>query len=308
MIVGATATGKSEVAVVLAGRLGRCEIISADSMQIYRGMDIGTAKPPRLLQNKVPHHLIDIVDPNEDFTVSQFQGIARKTVGEIVDRDHLPILVGGSGLYVRAVIDPLDFPTDLPDSPKRLELEDLARLDQEGLHARLERADPGASARIDLGNDRRVIRAIEAAEGAGVTFLQRRRLWQERRSIYEVFMVGLYIPRTELIQRINSRVERMIEEGLVDEARRLFEKIGAPTRTASQALGYKELRRHLQGEESLEAAVERIKIRTRQYAKRQMTWYKADPRIVWLDVADRSSKETARVIETLVNESQFIIS
>ncbi len=307
-LVGPTATGKSEVAVAFALREGGCEIVSADSMQVYRNMDIGTAKPGSELTSAAPHHLIDIVEPHEEFTVVQFQAAARAAIAEICERRHLPLLVGGSGLYVRAVVDPLDFHADEPGTKRRKELEELAAESLEALLERLEAVDPEALDHVETGNPRRVIRAIEAFERTGLPFTVRRRRWQERRSIYDLMIVGLTLPRAELIARIDARVDRMVESGLVEEVRAVYEQNGGLSKTAAQALGYKEFGAYLRGEQSLDGALEDIRVRTRQFAKRQMTWYRADPRVHWLDVTGLEAGNVAERISALVNEKRFIVS
>lgn len=307
-LVGPTATGKSEIAVSFALRRGDCEIVSADSMQIYRRMDIGTAKPGPELTSAVPHHLLDIAEPAEDFTVAQFQTAARAAIVEVGERGHLPLLVGGSGLYVRAVIDPLVFYADQPGTTYRKKLEELAERSPEALIERLRAADPDAMDKVEIDNPRRVIRAIEAAEKTGLPYTVRRRRWEERRSVYDLLMIGLTLPRAELIRRIEKRVDEMVEAGLVEEVRSLHEQEGGFSGTAAQALGYKEFGAYLRGEKSIDEVLELIKIRTRQFAKRQMTWYRADPRIHWLDISDMSAAVASEHVEALVNEKHFIVS
>jgi len=307
-LVGPTAIGKSEIALAFALRRGGCEIVSADSMQIYRRMDIGTAKPGPESTSAVRHHLLDIVEPAEKFTVAQFQTAAREAIAEIGGRGHLPLLVGGSGLYVRAVVDPLEFAADEPGTERRRELEELAERSPEALFERLSVVDPEAMDKLGTDNPRRVIRAIEAAERTGLTFTVRRRRWQERRSVYDLMMVGLTLPRAELVRRIEERVDRMVEAGLLEEVRGLYKQDGVPSRTAAQALGYKEFSAYLRDEQSMNEALEEIKVRTRQFAKRQMTWYRADPRVHWLDVSDLDAVAAAECVEALVKEKRFIVS
>jgi tRNA dimethylallyltransferase len=308
VIVGPTATGKSEAAVNVALKLGGCEIVSADSMQIYRGMDVGTAKPGPGLLSAVPHHLIDIMDPCDDYSVADFQVSARRAIADISARGNLPILVGGSGLYIRAAIDPLDFPAEPIGSPRRAELEELERDDPEALTAILKVVDPEALDHVDLANPRRVIRAIEAVERTGRSFTARREEWLRRRSIYNALLVGLTMPRDRMIEQVENRVDRMVAGGLLEEARRLTTAGKPLSRTAAQALGYKELFAFLRGEEDMAAAVEQIKIRTRQFAKRQMTWFKADPRVNWIDVSGVDPETVADRINALVIEKRFIVS
>jgi tRNA dimethylallyltransferase len=303
VIVGPTATGKSEIAVTVARRLDG-EVISADSMQVYRGMDIGTAKPGPEMLAAVPHHLIDVIGPSEYFTVATFQKAARAAIETVMQKGRLPILVGGSGLYVRAAIDPLDFPTSRPGSRLRAELEGLG---PERLAARLRELDPGAAITIDHANTRRVIRAIEAVVEGQEPLAVREARWRRRRAVYDVLMVGLIVPRPILYERIEQRVDQMIAAGLEDEVRRLMEAPEGLSTTARQALGYKELIDRLEGRISLEEGVELIKRRTRQFAKRQLTWFRADPRIVWLDVDGERPEQTAERIIELVKAKGFIV-
>jgi tRNA dimethylallyltransferase len=303
VVVGPTATGKSEIAVTVARRLDG-EVISADSMQVYRGMNTGTAKPGPEMLAAVAHHLIDVIDPSEHFTVATFQKAARAAIEAVMQKGRLPILVGGSGLYVRAVIDPLDFPTSRPGSRLRAELEGLG---PERLAARLRELDPDAAITIDHANTRRVIRAIEAVVEGQEPLAVREARWRRRRAVYDVLMVGLTLPRPILYERIEQRVDQMIAAGLEDEVRRLMKSPEGLSTTARQALGYKELIDRLEGKISLEQAVELIKRRTRQFAKRQLTWFRADPRIVWLDVDGEGPEQTAERIIELVKAKRFIV-
>lgn len=307
-IVGATATGKSEIAVKVAALLGSCEIVSADSMQIYRGMDIGTAKPGKELTALVPHHLVDIIDVDEEFSAARFQKLARDAIVEMTARGRLPILVGGSGLYIRAVIDPLDFSADRPDSVERRRLEELGRTEMKALIGILREIDPEALDHVDLKNPRRVTRAVEAAQRSGKTFTERYTEWQRRRSIYNLLMVGLKIPREQLTQRIERRIDAMIEAGLEREVRALLSESGALSTTALQALGYKEIIAHIRGELTLPESVELIKVRTRRFSKRQMTWFRRDPRIHWIEVGDEDQQTVAERIFNLVKEKEFIVN
>lgn len=273
-IVGPTAAGKSEVAVVVAEQLG-AEIISVDSMQIYRGLDAGTAKPSAGLRGRVPHHLIDVLDPSHELTVAEYQGLARAAVADIAARGHLPLLVGGAGLYFRAVVDDLEFPPHA--GPVRSRLEVLGRrLGHEGLHARLREVDPVAAERIDGRNVRRIVRALEVIELTGRRFSDSDRM-HEYRSIYHLAVAGLTRSRDALHQRIEARVNEMLVRGLSAEAQDLACRgLGA---TARQALGYRQvLEAPAAGREELR---ELIIVATRRYARRQESWFRSDPRIRW---------------------------
>ncbi|MDP1808715.1 MAG: tRNA (adenosine(37)-N6)-dimethylallyltransferase MiaA, partial [Actinomycetota bacterium] len=279
-IVGPTATGKSEVAARLA-RLVDGEIVSADSMQVYEKMDIGTAKPTAEILALAPHHLIGFIDPSQDYSVAQFQAAARGVIEEIRKRRRLPIIVGGSGLYVRSIIDPLDFPAGEPHSRLRSELAALGRGDPAALVERLRKIDPQAAAGVDTKNTRRVITAIEAAMRGAEAYEDRQARWRKRAAVHDAVIVGLRMPRERLNALIDARVDEMIEAGLEDEVRQLAAGPKNLSVTAAQALGYKEFSAHFEGRLTREEAIELIKRRTRQFAKRQMTWFKADPRVVW---------------------------
>lgn len=306
LIVGPTATGKSAIAAGLAAEVNG-EIVSADSMQVYRGMDIGTAKPDRALLELVPHHLLSFVDPASEFSVAQFQQRARAVIAEMHTRGALPVVVGGSGLYVRAVIDPLDFPAGSPDSALRRELTDLEAADPKALIDKLQAIDPHGAANIDLQNTRRVVRAIESAL-AGETYADRLRRWRRHEALYDVLIVGLRIDRQRLKTLIDLRVDEMVEAGLEDEVKRLTTGGHGLSSTAAQALGYKEFIDFFEGRATRDEAIDLIKRRTRQFAKRQLTWFRADPRIVWLNVDDRTLGDVVAEIVALVRGKGFIVS
>jgi len=307
VIVGPTATGKSEVAARLAGLVDG-EIVSADSMQVYKGMDIGTAKPSAAILALAPHHLIGFIEPSVDYSAAQFQTAAREVIEQIRERRHVPVVAGGSGLYVRAIIDPLDFPAGEPDSQLREELAVLAAHDPEALAQRLKKIDPQAAVGVDIKNVRRVITAIEAAERGAESYRDRQARWRRRESVYEAVIIGLTMSRERLRDLIDARVDEMIEAGLEDEVSQLTEGPKSLSVTAAQALGYKELIAHLEGRLSRDEAIELIKIRTRQFAKRQMTWFKADPRVIWLNVDRQSPESLTREIAELVKAKGFIVS
>lgn len=290
-IVGPTAVGKSALGVQLALRVGG-EIVSVDSMQVYRGMDIGTAKPTAVQQELVPHHLIDLLEPSETCSVAWFQQEARRILTEL-DRRRVPaILVGGTGLYHRAVVDGLEIPGRWPAIRERLE----ANPDTAALYARLRHLDPVAAARIDPANRRRIIRALEVCEGSGRRFSEFGP-GLERYGPSAVVTVGLHIDRNQLTARLAARLAAQMEAGLLDEVARLDEQLAETgwSMTSSEALGYRELRAHLRGELTLEAATEAILARTRRFAVRQLRWFRRDPRIVWFD-HDRD--DLAEVVES----------
>jgi tRNA dimethylallyltransferase len=269
------------VAVDVAAELG-AEIVSVDSMQIYRGMDVGTATPAPELRARVPHHLIDVLDPSEDVTVAAFQHRARATLADVAARGALPLLVGGSGLYFRAVVDDLRFPPRAPDIRRSLE----AELDAEGVDALYERlcdVDPVAAERIDRANARRIVRALEVVRLTGRPFSDNDS-WDRYESIFDLAVAGLRLDRDELKRRIEERVGEMLAAGLVDEVRRV-ESAGLGE-TARQALGYRQvLERPTASTEELRAAIASA---TARFARRQESWFNADPRVTWFDASHGS--------------------
>ena len=287
-VVGPTATGKSGLSLRLAEALGG-EIVNADSMQLYRGMDIGTAKLAPAQRAGLPHHLLDIWDVTKTASVSEYQQLARAAIGEISDRGRIPILVGGSGLYVRAAIDKLEFPGTDPLLRDRLEAE-LAEHGAAALHARLARADPAAAAAILPGNGRRIVRALEVIELSGRPFSATLPGYE---SLYPAVQIGLRLPREELDRRITGRVSQMWQAGFVAEVQHLADRGLRSGRTASRALGYAQVLRFLAGEWSQEQAAAETARATRRFARRQEAWFRRDPRISWLaaddpGVADRA--------------------
>lgn len=274
-IVGPTAVGKTAVSLEVAESLG-AEIVSIDSMQLYKGMDIGTDKPDRAAMERVPHHLVDVVGPDREITVAEFQAMACAAIEDIHGRGKIALLVGGSGLYFRAAVDALEFP---PHSPEvRAELEE--RADEEGseaLYSRLQSLDPKAAARIEPGNARRIVRALEVIELTGRPFSDNDS-WETYESIYDLNVVGLTLEREDLYRRVAERVDRMIERGLVEEAGELFRR--GMSLTARQALGYRQV---LEGPREIDLLREQIVRATKRFARRQESWFRADPRITWMD-------------------------
>ncbi|MGO1916633.1 MAG: tRNA (adenosine(37)-N6)-dimethylallyltransferase MiaA [Brevibacterium aurantiacum] len=279
-IAGATATGKSDLALNLAEHLGG-EIINTDSMQFYRGMDIGTAKLPIDERRGITHHLIDILDVREEANVQTFQRQAREAIADIRTRGKRPILVGGSGLYVRAATDRMEFPGTDPDVRARIESE--VEADRWGRHRHLQEIDPAAAAKITPNDSRRIVRALEVIELTGRPFSAQLPDYQ---AIAPTIHLGLSVERKILHERIASRVETMWEHGWVDEVRSLLERGLAEGRTASRAIGYAQIQQYLAGELDRDDAQEQTTIRTRQFARRQDTWFRRDPRIVWIDATE----------------------
>ena len=279
-IVGPTAVGKSLLSMQVAGEL-EAEIVSVDSAMVYRGMDIGTAKPAPADRQRIPHHMIDVAEPTHSITVAEFQQRARKAIQSILDSGGLPVLVGGSGLYFRSVVDPLEFPSTNPEVRRNLEIQALEQ-GGEQLHRRLLELDPQAAERIHPSNERRTVRALEVIELTGRRFSSFRSAWDRWASIYDLVVAGLRLPRPEMDERINARVDRMMAEGWLEEVRALESK-GRWSATSEQALGYAQLRSHLRGHSSLEQAIEMTKRQTRRFARRQLRWFGADPRVRWFD-------------------------
>jgi len=277
-VVGPTAAGKSDLGVALARALGG-EVINTDSMQLYRGMDIGTAKLTVAERGGVAHHLLDVWPVTCSASVAEYQRDARAVVDNLLARGRTPILVGGSGLYVRAVLDDLEFPGTDPDVRARLEAE-AERVGPGPLHERLAGLDPRAAAAILPTNARRIVRALEVVEITGRPFTA---TLPTHTSFYDSVQIGVDVPRPVLDERITARVDRMWEAGLVDEVREL-EKVGLREgRTASRALGYAQVLRVLSGECTQDEAREDTVRTTRRFARRQDTWFRRDPRIRWLD-------------------------
>jgi tRNA dimethylallyltransferase len=282
-VVGPTATGKSGLAIELARALGG-EIVNADSMQLYQGMDIGTAKEPEAARQGVPHHLLDIWPVTQAASVAEYQKLARAAIDEIIARGRVPILAGGSGLYVRAALDDLEFPRTDVGIRARLE-EELGRVGAAALHARLAGLDPAAAGAILPGNGRRIVRALEVIEISGRPFTATMPTYLQNRPAVQI---GLTLPRPELDWRIAARVDRMWQAGLEAEVRSLAARGLRDGKTASRALGYQQLLRHLDGEWTLaEARLETIKA-TRRFARRQESWFRRDPRVRWLDATEET--------------------
>lgn len=297
-IVGPTGVGKSAIADGAARQLN-AEIVSADSMQVYRGMDIGTAKAPAA-RRTVPYHCLDLVDPGEPYSAALYQRDAREAIDGILERGALPVVVGGTGLYVRAALDEMAFPPGSADTPGRERLESLAaEIGPEALHARLELQDPASAALIHPNNVRRVVRALEMAE-RGLSYADQHAGFADRRSVYDSEFVGITMDRDALYERIDERVDLMLEHGLVEEVGRLLDAGYRDALTAGQAIGYKELVGVLESGEDLTDAVAAIQQATRKYAKRQLTWFSADPRVRWVDVTGLSTDEAVDAALALI--------
>ncbi|MGK5728713.1 tRNA (adenosine(37)-N6)-dimethylallyltransferase MiaA [Streptomyces sp. URMC 124] len=285
-VVGPTAAGKSDLGVALAQHLGG-EVVNADSMQLYRGMDIGTAKLTLEERQGVPHHLLDIWDVTEAASVAEYQRLARAEIDRLLAEGRTPVLVGGSGLYIKGAIDALDFPGTDPAVRARLEQE-LSELGPGALHARLAEADPAAARAILPGNGRRIVRALEVIELTGRPFTAN---LPGEEPVYDALQIGVDVERPELDERITVRVDRMWEAGLVDEVRALERQGLREGRTASRALGYQQVLAFLAGEcTEDEARAETVRA-TKRFARRQDSWFRKDTRVHWLSgAADRRAE------------------
>ncbi|MFF4247975.1 tRNA (adenosine(37)-N6)-dimethylallyltransferase MiaA [Streptomyces sp. NPDC001822] len=294
-VVGPTAAGKSDLGVFLAQQLGG-EVVNADSMQLYRGMDIGTAKLTLDERDGVPHHLLDVWDVTEAASVAEYQRLARIVIDRLLAAGRTPVLVGGSGLYVKGAIDALEFPGTDPEVRARLEQE----LTEEGsgaLHARLAAADPAAAHAILPGNGRRIVRALEVIEITGKPFTAN---LPGDEAVYDAIQIGVDVGRPELDGRITARVDRMWEAGLVDEVRAL-EALGLRGgRTASRALGYQQVLGALAGECDEEEARNETVRATKRFARRQDSWFRRDPRVTWLNGAEEHRGELPQRAMSLV--------
>ena len=282
-VVGPTASGKTQAGIQIAGVLG-AEIVSVDSMLIYRGMDIGTAKPTAEDQRRVRHHLLDLADPSESFSVARYQVFTNRVLGDLQGGQRRPLLVGGSGLYFRACVDDLQFPSTDPNVRADLQRQADA-LGAARLHQRLQDLDPVAAGKIEPGNVRRTIRALEVAGLTGRPFSSFAKAWEcyppER-----VRAAGIEIDRRVLEDRIARRVDEMVRSGWISEVTRLVQAGFGSWLTATQAIGYAELTRHLEGELTLEEAIALTVKRTKQLARRQLAWFRRDPRIRWFPAGE----------------------
>jgi tRNA dimethylallyltransferase len=297
-LVGPTASGKTRAGIEVAERLG-AEIVSVDSMLVYRGMDVGTAKPTVEERARVPHHLLDVAEPSEPFSAARYQDLAREAIRQIRSRGRGVLLVGGSALYERAVVDDLEFPATDADIRKRLEAE-AAMVGATGLHERLAASDPAAAAKIGPGNVRRMVRALEVAELTGQPFSSFAGGWD----VYEPHRVraaGISMSGPTLRARIEARVAEMLERGWLDEVRALVERGFGAWLTSAQAIGYAELARHLAGELTLDEAIAGTVKRTRALARRQLAFFRRDPRIRWFEAGEAGAEPLVEDVAAYVS-------
>jgi tRNA dimethylallyltransferase len=273
-LTGATASGKSALALALAERLA-AEILSLDSMAVYRGMDIGTAKPTAEDRRRVPHHLVDLVDPSEEFSIADYVAAAHRAVANVLSRNKTVLFVGGTPLYLKALLRGL-FVGPVADWDFRRRMEQIIESEgEQALHARLAAVDPNAAEKLHPNNRRRVIRALEVFDQTGTPLSALQQEFDKARPAEQCRCFALDRPREELVARIAARVDAMFTAGLVDETRQLLAAHGSLSRTAGQAVGYREVIEHLLGQRDLPETVDLVKLRTRQFAKRQMTWFRS---------------------------------
>lgn len=288
LLAGPTAVGKSEIALELAERLGT-DIISADSMQVYRYMDIGTAKPSKEDRSRAVHHLIDIVDPDEPFDAATYGELARSVIDDLIKQGKIPLVVGGTGLYMKVLIRGICNGAPGDSAVRNQLLEEIGKLGLESLYAELLRVDPEVGKKLHPNDRQRIVRALEVFRltGRPLSYFQNRHQFQER--FYPTVKIFLYRERNALYDRIDQRALRMIDAGLVDEVRFLLEKGFGPDLKPMQSLGYKQIVRFILGKWSLDMAISEIQKETRRYAKRQITWFRGDPEFKWLPAEDLDS-------------------
>ncbi len=290
IILGPSASGKSEIALVLAGELG-ASIISADAFQIYRGMDIGTAKPSKECRRQIKHYLIDVAETDEDFDVARFKALAEEAIRKIKQQGKTPLVVGGTGLYIKALTRGL---VSAPKKNKKLrdKLEKLEKNRGEGfLHQRLKKVDPEAARRIHPHDQRRIIRALEVYELTGLPLSRIQKDGEKPDNRFEFIKIGLMRPRKELYKRAEERIDEMFKQGWIEEVRTLLDKNYQPRLVSMHALGYQEISRFLAGKITLEKAKSLIKQNTRQFIKRQLTWFKKETDIHWINIDKNQRNE-----------------
>ncbi len=309
ILTGPTAVGKTALSIALAKAIGG-EIVSADSMQVYRHMDIGSAKITREEMAGVPHHLIDVLEPTEAFNVVIFQKLAKEAMAGIYERGHIPILVGGTGFYIQAVLYDIDFTENDEDTSLRRKLEAFAeREGAEALYERLKAVDPASCESIHAHNVKRVIRALEFYEKTGQPISAHNEVQRQNVSPYRFAYFVLNDRREEIYSRIDLRVEQMVAAGLVEEVQRLKEMGCTKDMVSMQGLGYKEILRYLEGELTLEEAIYLIKRDTRHFAKRQLTWFRREKEVIWVEKSeiDQTGQETLNRMQEILHEKAIIL-
>mgnify|MGYP001258064894 CR=1 FL=1 len=306
-LVGPTAVGKTKMSIRLAKKING-EVISGDSMQVYRGMDIGTAKIKPEEMEGIPHHMIDILDPDEAFSVSQFQRMATELITQINRRQAIPLLVGGTGLYVQSVTHQFRFPEKKGSAMIRQKWKTyLAQHGPHQLHEALRKRDPEYARTLHPHNTRRIIRALEIWELTGQSMREYQQDWHKE-SPYDLIMIGLTMERSTLYERINRRVDQMVKEGLIEETERIIAKGIPEDATALQAIGYKEIIQYLKGRLSKEEAIALLKRNTRRFAKRQFTWFRRMKEIHWFDLTEEKGFDTTveKIWQLIAGEWQLV--
>ena len=300
-IVGPTATGKTELGIHLAQQFDG-EIVGADSRQVYRYMDIGTAKPTAEERALIPHHLVDIIDPDEPFSVALYQKAAYEAIQDIQARCRLAVLVGGSGLYVWAVLEGLKLPQVPPDQQFRQAMEKRAKAEgSEPLYEELQAKDPAAASKIDPHNVRRVIRALEVIQATGIPFS---RLQKRQPPPFPTLLIGLTTNREDLYRRIDDRVDQMMKQGLMEEVKSLLERGYSPSLPSMSSMGYKQVGKYLRGELGLSAAIEETKFETHRFARHQYAWFRLqDRRIYWFDISRDIEDPTKQLVDSFTANS-----
>lgn len=306
VLTGPTAVGKTKASIGLAKAIGG-EIISADSMQVYRHMDIGSAKIKKEEMDGVKHYLIDVLEPEEEFHVVRFQQMAKEAMEEIYASGHIPIIAGGTGFYIQALLYDIDFEEGEQDTALRERLEAYAKEHgPEALHARLKEVDPQSAKEIHANNVKRVIRAIEFYEQTGTPISEHNEKEKQKCSPYDFRYFVLNDERAHLYERINARVDEMIKQGLVEEVRALRERGCTKNMVSMQGLGYKEILEYLEGECTLEDAIYRLKRDTRHFAKRQITWFKREKDVIWVDKRECNYDEK-KILDTMLEQLKGIL-
>ena len=296
-VAGPTAVGKTKFAIEIAKKFNG-EIVSCDSMQLYKYMDIGSAKPTEEEIAQVKHHLIDFIDPRDDFSVAQYQSLAKKAIKDILNQEKLPVISGGTGLYLNSIIYEMDFSRSCRDIDYRKELEHIAaQQGSQALHNMLERADKEASLSIHPNNTKKIIRALERIHQGEEKIKAFKDIKQETRD-YDTVIIGLTRNRQELYERINQRVDVLMQTGLLDEVKALLDKGLTPEHISMKAIGYKEIMDYFLGKYDLETAVDKVKKNTRHYAKKQLTWFRRYDKIKWYNISDFNDDEDA--LESIV--------
>lgn len=299
VIVGPTAVGKTKISIEVAKRING-EIISADSMQIYKYMNIGTAKPTAVEMQGIPHHLMDIIEPCEEYSVARYKEMALECIEKIITNDKIPIIVGGTGLYVNSIIENIEFTETVTDWTYREELQKRAERDGiDILYQELRKVDEEASKKINSNDLRRIIRALEVFKFTGKPISYHQKISKLKEPLYDFIIFGLTTERQTLYDRINNRVDKMFEEGLVDEVKSMINMGINMNCTAMQGLGYKETVEYLNGFKSFEEIVEIIKRDTRRYAKRQLTWFRRNNNIKWIEIEQNIEEAVKKLLLSL---------